>query len=105
MTERSRLRVEPLPGRVGLVVEGEIDVMTRGDWAAALRPLVDQGAEVDLELALLVFVDVGGVAVMVTAAQRLAGGRRMILHRPPRALVRTLEVMFPRTPSIEVNAR
>ncbi|MGI5162927.1 STAS domain-containing protein [Spirillospora sp. CA-253888] len=104
MTDRAgTLRLRPHPSRVGLRVEGEINVTTREVWARALEPLVSSGTDVELDLGGLVFVDVGGVAVLVTAAERLSGGRRMILREPPRPLIRTLDVMFPQTPAIEVT--
>jgi anti-anti-sigma factor len=104
-TRMTSLYVLPLPDRVGLAVAGEIDITVRPKWAAALSPLVDRDSDVDLELGRLAFVDVGGVGVLVSAAQRLTRHRRMILHQPPSMMIRTLDVLYPRITAIEVNSR
>ena len=80
------LIITPMSGRVGLRLVGEVDLATAPDLEAALDELLDGGQDVHLDLAELRFVDIGGAAVLVAAAARLAPGRSLVLHDPPPAL-------------------
>ncbi|MER5209324.1 STAS domain-containing protein [Streptomyces sp. NPDC002838] len=94
----------PLPERSGLRVAGEVGLATHAAWERALEQAV--GGDVDvyyLELSSVTFVDVAGADVLAAAAQRLRDGRRIVLHRPPPALRRVLELFWPRLPAIEVS--
>ena len=71
------LFLHPLPHRTGLRVEGEINVMNRDYWARELSGLVGNESDVDLEMSGLVFIDAGGVAVLVRAAARSQANSRM----------------------------
>ncbi|PAZ17209.1 anti-anti-sigma factor [Streptomyces sp. SA15] len=98
------LRLSPLPERSGLRVAGEVGLSTHAAWERALEQAV--GGDVDvyyLELSSVTFVDVAGAEVLATAAQRLQDGRRIVLHRPPPALRRVLELFWPDLPAIEVS--
>lgn len=97
------LRLSPLAERSGLRVAGEIGLATHAVWEQALEQAV--GGDVDvyyLELSSVTFVDVAGAEVLATAAQRLQGGRRIVLHRPPPTLRRVLDLFWPGLPAIEV---
>ncbi|GAA4093105.1 STAS domain-containing protein [Actinomadura miaoliensis] len=65
------LTLRPLATGTGLRVEGEVNVANRAYWASELGGLVRRGGTVDLDLAGLVFIDAGGVAVLVRSAGRL----------------------------------
>jgi anti-anti-sigma regulatory factor len=56
-----------------------------------------------LELSALTFVDAAGASVLVATAQALEEGRRIVLHRPPPALSRLLELFWPDVRAIEVS--
>ncbi|WP_207400770.1 STAS domain-containing protein [Actinomadura roseirufa] len=101
------LRVVELADPPGMRVAGEIGVLNRDQWAAALdRALAAcAGTDVHLELSELSFVDAGGTAVLAAVAQRLDGGRRVVLHEPPRVLDRILRTLWPQVPGIEVRPR
>jgi anti-anti-sigma regulatory factor len=96
--------VSPLAERRGVRAAGEVGLATHGIWERALHGIVRDGEGVcHLELSAVTFVDVAGAGVLVAAARRLPGDRRMVLHRPPPALRRTLELFWPDLPAIEVS--
>ncbi|WP_030347896.1 STAS domain-containing protein [Streptomyces sp. NRRL S-1022] len=100
-----RLDVHPLPGRSGFRAAGEVSLPTRGIWERALERAVREGEDVyHLELSALTFVDVAGVGALADAARSLGGGRRLVLDRPPDAVPRILELLWPGLPGIEVSA-
>lgn len=101
---RTALHVTALPDHVGLELVGEVDLSTRDDFARALASLVARDADVHLEMARLAFSDVAAAAALVTAAQGLPQGRRLVLHHPPATLRRTLDLFWPRLPAMEVAA-
>jgi anti-anti-sigma factor len=97
------LTVAPLVERNGVRVAGEIGLATREVWQRALEQAVGEDDDVYyLELSAVTFVDVAGVGALATAAQRLGEGRRMVLHHPPQALRRVLDLFWPDLPAIEV---
>jgi anti-anti-sigma regulatory factor len=106
-----RLTVFPLPGRAGLRVVGEVGLMTRAEWVRALERAVREGEGMRegeqvlyrLELSALTFVDVAGADALVATAQALREGGRIVLHRPPPALSRLLELFWPDLRAIEVS--
>ncbi|MFF4830253.1 STAS domain-containing protein [Streptomyces sp. NPDC001315] len=100
------LRLSPLSGRWGVRAAGEVGLTTREVWERALEQAVREGEDVFyLELSAVTFVDVAGVGALAAAAQRLPDGRRIVLHRPPPALSRVLEMFWPDLPAIEVATR
>ncbi|GAA3779989.1 STAS domain-containing protein [Streptomyces phyllanthi] len=100
------LRVRPLPDRPGWRAVGEINLITRPAWEKTLRQLTVIDEKVcHLELSAVTFVDVGGASVLAAAAQGLPAGRRIMLHQPPAALGRLLDMFWPDLPAIEVVTR
>jgi anti-anti-sigma factor len=100
----ARLTVSPLPRRAGLRAAGEVDLVTRATWTRALEHAVHEGEDVlHLELAALTFVDVAGAGVLAETVRRLPPGRRIVLHQPPSALSRILQMFWPGLPGIEVS--
>jgi len=100
------MRIEPLAGRAGVKVVGEIDLSARDDWDAFLASLVVTRSDVYLDLSGLEFIDTNGTAALVRTADRLGADRRLVLNRPPSTLVRLLHLFWPEAvPTIEVQAR
>jgi anti-anti-sigma factor len=98
------LTVSPLGRRSGLRLAGEVGLTTHEVWQHALEQAVREDGDVyHLELSAVTFVDVAGVGALAAAARRLGDGRRMVLHRPPPALRRVLELFWPDLESIEVS--
>ncbi|MER6342851.1 STAS domain-containing protein [Streptomyces sp. NPDC001595] len=98
------LTVSPLAEWRGVRAAGEVGLGTRDIWESALERVVQGPEEVcHLELSALTFVDVAGAVALAAAARRLPGGRRLVLHRPPPTLRRTLELFWPDLPAIEVS--
>ncbi|WP_051712728.1 STAS domain-containing protein [Spirillospora albida] len=59
-----------------LRVRGAVDRTVTGPWAEALHAGAETGGDIHLDMSGLVFIDVGGLRVLVEAAARLDGGRR-----------------------------
>ncbi|MFI9253300.1 STAS domain-containing protein [Streptomyces sp. NPDC053069] len=98
------LDVYPLTGRTGFRAVGEVSLPTHGVWERALEGAVrDEGDVYHVELSALSFVDVAGAEALADAARRF-GERRLVLDRPPAALPRVLELLWPGLPAIEVAA-
>jgi anti-anti-sigma factor len=98
------LIVYPLAERSGLRVAGEVGLATHAVWERALEQAMREDGDVYyLELSAVTFVDVAGVGALAAAAQELGDGRRMVLHRPPPALRRVLDMFWPDLSSIEVS--
>jgi anti-anti-sigma factor len=100
------LRMYPLPDRAGWRAAGEISLVTRPAWEQSLRQLAVRDEKVcHLELSAVTFVDVGGVSVLAVTAQDLRAGHRIMLHQPPDAVRRLLDMFWPDLPAIEVVTR
>ncbi|MFD5566416.1 STAS domain-containing protein [Streptomyces cadmiisoli] len=101
------LTAAPLAGPRGVRAAGEVGLTTRDVWDHVLDQLdriVREGEEVcHLELSAVTFVDVAGAGALAEAARRLPDGHRIVLHGPPSALCRTLELFWPDLPAIEVS--
>ncbi|MFI1416569.1 STAS domain-containing protein [Streptomyces sp. NPDC020731] len=98
------LTVRPLEGGRGVRAAGEIALATRTIWERALEQAVREGEAVYyLELSEVTFVDVAGAGALAAAAGRLGDGRRFVVHRPPPALRRVLDVFWPDLSTIEVS--
>ncbi|MFH9676458.1 STAS domain-containing protein [Streptomyces sp. NPDC017405] len=105
-----RLDVYPLTERTGFRAAGEVSLPTRGVWERALERAVREGDDGEgedvyyLELSAVTFVDVAGAGALADAARSLDGRRRLVLDRPPDALPRILDLLWPGLPGIEVTA-
>ncbi|MFC6882601.1 MULTISPECIES: STAS domain-containing protein [Actinomadura] len=101
------LQLQPLTELVGVRAVGEVNITNRTAWEGTLAELPSTPSDppvVHLELAELTSVDAGGAAAVAAVAQRLAPEGRVVLHDPPRALTRILEVLWPGTAGIEVSS-
>ncbi len=80
----------------GLRLIGEIDIASVDMVERALETTAAAvaGREILVEMGEVGFVDVAGTRAVVRAAGRLADGRRLVLHHPPRVLLLVLE-FFP----------
>ncbi|MEU3885867.1 STAS domain-containing protein [Streptomyces sp. NPDC029041] len=98
------LAVFPLAGRRGVRAAGEVGLTTRAIWEGVLEEAVREGEDVYyLELSDVTFVDVAGAGALAAAAGQLPDGRRFVVRRPPAALRRTLDLLWPGQTGIEVS--
>lgn len=93
------LAITPLSAGVGARIDGEIDLSARERFGRALADLPAAGGDVHLYLGGLRFIDVAGTRALLTVAGRLAPGRQLILHDPPYALTRILQLTCSATPA------
>lgn len=93
---RPPLAVTPLSDRAGLRLAGRADLDTRSVLASALGAAERIPAPVvHLDLSDTSFLDAGAVAAVVGTDRALrAGGRRLVVHRPPWSLER-VAALFP----------
>ncbi|GGS31786.1 MULTISPECIES: STAS domain-containing protein [Actinokineospora] len=74
-------------------LQGDADLRNRPDFAELLRALCRQAVgDVHLDLSEMDFVDVWGAVALVEAAGALSGGD-LVLHNPPAALRRLLDLL------------
>ncbi|MER5835738.1 STAS domain-containing protein [Streptomyces sp. NPDC002130] len=98
------LAVFPLAGQQGVRAAGEVVLTTRAIWEGVLEEAVREGEDVYyLELSDVTFVDVAGAGALAAAAGQLRDGRRFVVRRPPAALRRTLDLLWPGQTGIEVS--
>lgn len=92
------------PQIVGLRAAGGIDLRSHIVWDRALRLAVGHGEEVHLDLTDLEFIDSRGAAVLVEAANRLTGGRHVVVHHAPLCFQRVMQVLWPEgTPTMKID--
>ena len=96
---------EPLPpsfaiaasgddGRQTLRLSGELDISVEAEYAAALDTALATGsATLLLDLRDLEFMDSCGIRMLLDAQRHCAAhNRRLVLVRPPRAVLRPLDI-------------
>jgi anti-sigma B factor antagonist len=103
--ERVAVEIEPakpyfsadlvhLNGNAVIVLVGDLDMATVVDLERVLEPLVEAGpAELILDFSALTFIDSSGLAVLVTAHNRLTSeGRRLTVRSPRPNATRVLQI-------------
>ncbi|WP_436497723.1 STAS domain-containing protein [Actinokineospora sp. HUAS TT18] len=82
--------------RQGARISGHADLTNRPDFEQFLLALCRQAeGDVHLDLAELDFIDISGVITLVRVAESLPAGRHLVLHNPPPAMRRILELLGP----------
>jgi anti-anti-sigma factor len=76
-----QLVIRRTPG--GLSISGAIDNYNVDSFSRSLSALLDGKGDVNVDLSELEFCDVSGIRALVRAAERLDGGRRLVLHGLP----------------------
>jgi anti-anti-sigma regulatory factor len=98
------LRIIPLEDMAGFRVDGEVDLSSRVELAAALAKWAHGSGDIVVDLAEAGFVDVEGVRLLVRTARGLPGERALVLRRVPPILRRLLEIMnWAATPGLRVE--
>jgi anti-anti-sigma factor len=70
----------------GLRISGVIDNYNVDSFARSLNASLEGEGDLRIDLSELEFCDVSGIRVLVAAAERLNGGRRLVLHGLPAQL-------------------
>lgn len=86
-----QMSIRPLTDRVGLRIDGEVDLCTHGALRRALAGLPAAG-EVHLDLGGLAFIDVAGVGAL---AELAAPPRVVVLHSPPPEIRQISKLLWP----------
>jgi anti-anti-sigma factor len=80
---------------------GELDASNADDLLDALRPHLDDGGDVVLDLSDLTFIDSMGLRSFLRIATGLENSGKLVLDSPQRAVARTMELVgLDRTPNI-----
>ena len=77
----------------GLRLSGELDLASVPDVDSVLRPLVEAGGDITLDVSELRFMDSSAVQLVIRAVQGLDGRGRLVLDRPVSTVKRLIEVM------------
>jgi anti-anti-sigma factor len=91
---RGLLQISPLSGRVGLRLDGELDLSTVGKLERALVELAATDGDVQLELAGLQFIDLSGATALANFAARLGRDRHLLLQDPSLMLRRMIRLLW-----------
>ena len=87
------LDIEKTEAPRGFRLVGELDASNVGALSEALRPEIDRGGDLTLDLAGLAFMDSTGIQVLVRTAQGLEGRGDLILVSPGTLVRRILELI------------
>ena len=88
-----QLVIRRTSARGGICVTGVIDLFNVEAFARSLNMQLDGVGDLHVDLSRLEFCDVSGIRALVTAAERLDDGRRLVLHGLPRQLQRVMTVV------------
>ena len=77
----------------GLAISGVIDLFNVDAFARSLNSSLDGEGDLHIDLGQLEFCDVSGIRTMVTAAERVNGRRRLLLHGLPAQLQTVMTVV------------
>ncbi|MGD9754608.1 MAG: STAS domain-containing protein [Acidimicrobiia bacterium] len=83
--------LERRPAAVTLRVQGELDLATVSNLTAALRPVIAEDLDIELDCAQLHFIDARGITALLAAQQQLNHGR-ITISQPSRQVKRVLEL-------------
>lgn len=75
-----------------LRLRGELDMAVADEFEERLRPLVEAGGPVVLDLRSLEFMDSNGIRVIAQAGKKLPQGACVLLHVAPGPIERLLEI-------------
>ena len=97
-------QAHPLDGRVGLRLEGELDLATAPILTEALRGLEHVNGATTLDLSGLTFMDSSGIHAIVEYARSEDCPGRVILDGPTPIVARALEMVgIDRIPGLEIR--
>jgi anti-anti-sigma regulatory factor len=77
----------------GLLITGVIDLFNIDSFARTLSASVAGEGDLHIDLSRLEFCDVSGIRALVSAAERVAGRRRLVLHGLPPQLRTVMTVV------------
>jgi anti-anti-sigma factor len=98
------LRITQLDGADGFRIEGDVDLNSRAELAAALAASTYCCGDFVVDLSGSRFIDVEGMRMLVRAARAMTGGRVLVLRRIPPMVQRLLEVMnWKDTPGLRIE--
>ena len=86
-----------------LRLAGDADLSECDELEQALAGPVAADGDIHLDLAALTFADVAAARLLARTAARLVPGRKLVLHRPPPALRRLVQMCWPDQPGLEVT--
>jgi anti-anti-sigma regulatory factor len=77
----------------GLLITGVIDLFNIDSFARTLNASLEGEGDLHIDLSRLEFCDVSGIRALVSAAERVAGLRRLFLHGLPPQLRTVMKVV------------
>jgi anti-sigma B factor antagonist len=85
-------RTEVRSGNPVLFLSGEIDMGSAEGVASSLRPLIEAGGPVIIDLSNVTFLDSTGVHVIVDAAKALGERGCVVIHGANGAVAKVIEI-------------
>jgi anti-anti-sigma regulatory factor len=87
----------------GLSCRGVIDLFNVDSVAATLASHLDGDSDIHIDLSQVEFCDVSGIRAMVSISERLADGRRLVLHGLPPLLAKVMTLVgWGELPTLEI---
>ena|SRR5437588_9284055 len=93
------------PGRDGgFLVEGELDLATAGQLRNAVDMCAVQDGDLVIDCGALSFIDAAGTHTLVTIAEQLPEGSRLVLLGPRGVVLQVLAILrVDRHPRVEIR--
>jgi anti-sigma B factor antagonist len=85
--------VEAQPGKPVMALSGEIDMASAGELTVLLKPLIEAGGPVTIDVSEVMFMDSTGIHAMLQAADALEGRGCLIVHGAHGAVRGVLEIV------------
>jgi len=88
----------------GFRLEGELDLSNAGVLSALLKPEVDAGGDLTLDLSGVAFMDSKAIQVLLRAGKQIEGRGRLVLYRPGSLVSNVLNLIkADRLPGIHIE--
>jgi anti-anti-sigma factor len=104
MSGSPAFRALPTTSPRGFRLEGEIDLSNAGTLGDLLKPAVETGGDLTIDLSGVAFMDSTAIQVLLKAGKQISGRGRLVLYHPGSLVSNVLRLIkADRLPGIEVE--
>jgi anti-anti-sigma factor len=104
MSAAPAFRAIPMTSPRGFRLEGELDLSNAGVFGDLLKPAIDIGGDLTLDLSAVGFMDSTAIQVLLKAGKQIEGKGRLVLYHPGSLVSNVLNLIkADRLPGIHVE--